>query len=249
MDSPCSAGGTVGAESLAATGVIFRLVGGNMLFRDFTVDTYAGGQAFLFAGDDIEFDGVTVRNSAQTVGTGGIRCNGGARLRVHDCDVSSGDDCFILFPPPNPASDFAGFDITDAIFSDCVGYSGLGRLVLALLIDESTTNITNCEFRQVNGSTGNAKNSCPAVFSTNQTFTDDGVISGIRVVDCTWVSGVHEQAQDILISECSDVTFTRLDLTAHTDWYRIHSSTGVDFDDCTFTGGVDPNARETSSMG
>jgi pectate lyase-like protein len=175
--------GTIGAVDHDRTGVVLALYGDDVRLSDFAIDTYAGGQAVVFAGDRGRVDGVHVRNSAPTTGTGGIRVVGGSDFLATACHVESGDDCLQFAPIGARGAVLRDLDVTGGRFVDCTGASSVSRFMVATLEwtrgeDRMTASVRDCSFRACRGrGTGRGI----VVKNTHSS----GSIERLSITDCT----------------------------------------------------------------
>ncbi|WP_448624323.1 glycosyl hydrolase family 28-related protein [Geodermatophilus sp. URMC 64] len=245
-----SGAGTIGAADHGRTGVILGLYGDDVAIRDITVDTYAGGQAVMFAGDRGRIERVTVRNSAAKTGTGGIRVIGGTDFLGTDCHVESGDDCFQFVPIGNPEAEPTLYNqsISGGRFTGCTGVSAVSRFMVALLEftggDPGTTDmdasVSDCSFVDCHGAGANrgivVKNTHSSGAIQRLTFTDCSVDMSAAADEST--QEIRVQTAPESRGAIRDVTFTRTDMT-----HAVNSTlraggpniSGLTFDDCTFT--------------
>jgi hypothetical protein len=242
--------GTIGARDHAKTGVVIGLFGDDVLLQGFTIDTYAGGQAVMYAGNRGRIERLTVRNSAKDTGTGGIRVFGGEDFLGTDCHVESGDDCLQFAPIGNPEAEPSLYDqsITRGSFVRCTGVSSVSRFMVALHeftgADPGTTtamtgSISDCSFVEC---TGKAANRGIVVKNTHST----GNVERLAFTDCTVdMSGAADAStQEIRIQtdattggSISGVTFTRTNITNPVNsTLRVGGPniSGLTFDDCAF---------------
>jgi Pectate lyase superfamily protein len=236
--------GTIGARDHSRTGVILAVYGNDVLLRDFTIDTYAGGQAVMFAGDRGRMERVRIVNSARTTGTGGIRVIGGAGFLATACHVESGDDALQFVPIGDPNALLYDLPISGGSFVGCTGASTTCRFMVALLewtggaTAMKNAAITDCSFRDCRGKGANrgivVKNSHGTKAIARLSFTD-------CAVDMTGTADA--QAQEIRIQSdpgrgpITDLTFTRTSITKPVNGVlRIlgPNINGVTFDQCTF---------------
>ncbi|MCZ2860568.1 hypothetical protein [Blastococcus sp. VKM Ac-2987] len=242
--------GTIGARDHTRTGVVIGLYGHDVLLSDFTIDTYAGGQAIMYSGDRGRIHQVTVRNSAQETGTGGIRVFGGADFLGTGCHVESGDDCYQFVPIGNPEAEPSLYNrsIVRGSFDGCTGASSVSRFMVALLeftggepgTTDMDASVSDCSFRDCHGS---AANRGIVVKNTHSR----GAIERVTFTDCTVdMSGAEDAStQEIRVQTDAasqgairDVTFTRTDvLAAVNSPLRVGGPniSGLTFDGCTFT--------------
>ncbi|MCF6746244.1 hypothetical protein E9529_18585 [Blastococcus sp. KM273128] len=242
--------GTIGARDHTRTGVVLALYGDDVTVADVTIDTYAGGQAVMFAGDRGRIDGVTVRGSAPEFGTGGIRVIGGADFLGTGCHVESGDDCFQFVPIGNPEAEPTLYNqsITGGRFVGCTGASSASRFMVALLeftggepgTTDMDASVVDCSFQDCHGS---AVNRGIVVKNTHSR----GAIERLAFTDCTVdMSGAADAStQEIRVQTdpasrgaIRDVTFTRTDvLNAVNSPVRVGGPniSRLTFDGCTFT--------------
>ena len=242
--------GTIGARDHSKTGVVLAVSGDDVEIAGITIDTYSGGQAVMFAGDRGRIDRITVRNSAEETGTGGIRVVGGTDFLGTGCHVESGDDCFQFVPIGNPEAEPALYnqDITGGSFVGCTGASSVSRFLVALLEftggDPGTTDmdasVVDCSFRDCRGS---AVNRGIVVKNTHS----KGAIERLTFTDCTVdMSGAADAStQEIRVQTdpasrgaIRNVTFTRTNMTrAVNSTLRVGGPniSGLTFDSCTFT--------------
>jgi hypothetical protein len=212
--------------------------------QDLTIDTYAGGQAVMYAGNRGRMDRVRIRNSATTAGTGGIRVIGGEDFLATNCDVQSGDDALQFVPIGDPRAPLSDMSITRGRFSGCTGVSTVSRFMVALLEWTSgeggmTASVTNCSFSKCRGS---GTDRGIVVKNTHST----GVIQGLAFTDCSvdMSRAANAGTQEVRIHTepaspgwIRDVTFTRTNIARpvnsvlRIDGPRI---TGITFDSCTF---------------
>jgi hypothetical protein len=237
--------GTIGAVDHSRTGVILALHGHDVRLRDFTIDTYAGGQAILFAGDRGRIDSVTIRGSAAEFGTGGIRVFGGEDFLATGCHVESGDDCLQFVPIGDPRALLYDLSIRRGTYVGCTGASSRSRFMVAGLEwtrgeGGMTSSIVDCSFIACHGSGADRG---IVVKNTHSS----GVIERISFTDCTVDMAGAEDAdtQEIRIQtdptsrgSIRDVSFTRTSITRPVNAIlRIGGPniSGVTFDDCTFS--------------
>ncbi|MGY1987912.1 glycosyl hydrolase family 28-related protein [Blastococcus sp. SYSU DS0669] len=242
--------GTIGARGHDRTGVVLALYGDDVTIADITIDTYAGGQAIMFAGDGGRMDGVTVRGSAPAFGTGGIRVVGGADFLATGCHVESGDDCFQFVPIGNPEAEPTLYNqsITGGRFVGCTGASSASRFLVALLeftggepgTTDMDASVSDCSFQDCHGS---AANRGIVVKNTHSR----GAIERVIFTDCTVdMSGAEDAStQEIRVQTdpasrgaIRDVTFTRTDVTnAKNSPVRVGGPniSRLTFDGCTFS--------------
>ncbi|WP_448624324.1 glycosyl hydrolase family 28-related protein [Geodermatophilus sp. URMC 64] len=236
--------GTIGARNSTRTGVIVALYGNDVLLRDLTIDTYAGGQAVLYAGDRGRMDRVRIRNSAAATGTGGIRVIGGADFLATDCDVQSGDDCLQFVPIGDPTALLFDMSITRGSFSGCTGTSTVSRFMVALLEWTSgdggmTASVTDCSFSNCRGS---GTNRGIVVKNTHSS----GTIQRLAFTDCSvdMARAANAETQEIRVQtdptsggSIRDVTFLRTNITRPVNSVlRVGGPniSGLTFDSCTF---------------
>jgi hypothetical protein len=236
--------GTIGARDHRRTGVIVALYGNDVLLRDVTVDTYAGGQAVVYAGDRGRMERVKIRNSAATTGTGGIRVIGGADFVGTACDVRSGDDCLQFVPIGDPGALLFDMSITRGSFVNCTGTSSVSRFMVALLEWTSgsggmTASVSDCSFSNCRGA---GTNRGIVVKNTHST----GTIQRLRFTDCAvdMARAANAETQEIRIQtdptsrgSIRDVTFTRTNITRPVNSVlRVGGPniSGITFDSCTF---------------
>ncbi|MGY1743078.1 MULTISPECIES: glycosyl hydrolase family 28-related protein [unclassified Blastococcus] len=236
--------GTIGARDHSRTGVVIALYGDDVLLRDLTIDTYAGGQAVMYAGDRGRMDRVRIRNSRAETGTGGIRVLGGADFLATACDVQSGDDCLQFVPIGDPAALLFDMSITRGTFSGCTGTSTVSRFMVALLEwtrgdGGMSASVTDCAFTSCRGA---GTDRGIVVKNTHSS----GAIARLRFTDCAvdMARAANAGTQEIRIQTdpasggtIRDVTFTRTDVTRPVNSVlRIGGPniSGVTFDSCTF---------------
>jgi hypothetical protein len=242
--------GSIGARDHSRTGVILAVHGDDVEIRDVTIDTYAGGQAVMFAGDRGRLHRVTVRNSAAETGTGGIRVVGGADFLGTECHVESGDDCFQFVPIGNPQAEPSLYNrtITRGSFVACTGTSSVSRFLVALLeftggepgSTDMDASVVDCSFRDCHGAGANRG---IVVKNTHSS----GAIERLAFTDCTVDMSAAEDAstQEIRVQTdpasrgaIRDVTFTRTDIVSPVNsTLRVGGPgiSGLTFDSCTFT--------------
>ncbi|MGY1722109.1 glycosyl hydrolase family 28-related protein [Blastococcus sp. SYSU DS0533] len=238
--------GTIGARDHGMTGVVLALYGDDVTISDITIDTYAGGQAVMFAGDRGRIDGITVRGSAPVFGTGGIRVIGGADFLGTGCHVESGDDCFQFVPIGNPAAEPTLYDqsITGGRFVGCTGTSTASRFLVAVLEwtggeTGMTGAIRDCSFTDCHGA-GAGRG-----IGIKNTHSSGG-IERLRFTDCSVEvsNAADEQSQGIRVqtgegvgAAIRDVTFTRTQVLRPANTaMRVGGPgiSGLTFDSCTF---------------
>jgi len=236
--------GSIGARDHSRTGVIIALHGHDVRLSDLTIDTYAGGQAVMYAGDRGRMDRVRIRGSAAQTGTGGIRVVGGADFLATSCDVQSGDDCLQFVPIGDPRALLYDMSITRGSYVGCTGTSTVSRFMVALLEWTSgeggmTASVTDCSFSNCRGSGTNrgivVKNS-----------HSSGTIQRLRFTDCSvdMSRSANADTQEIRIQtdaaaggSIRDVTFTRTSVTRPVNsTLRVLGPriSGITFDTCTF---------------
>jgi Pectate lyase superfamily protein len=236
--------GSIGAVDHSRTGVVLALYGNDVLLRDFTIDTYAGGQAIMYGGDRGRAERVRIRNSAADTGTGGIRVFAGNDFRGIGCHVESGDDCLQFVPIGDPTGLFYGMDIARGSYVGCTGVSSVSRFMVALLEhtkgeEVMNASIRDCSFVECRGAGANRG---IVVKNTHST----GVIERVSFTDCTVDMAAAEDAstQEIRIQTdpattgaIRDVTFTRTNITNPVNSpLRVGGPniSGLTFDQCTF---------------
>ncbi|MGY1691428.1 glycosyl hydrolase family 28-related protein [Geodermatophilus sp. SYSU D01105] len=236
--------GSIGAVDHSKTGVIMALYGHDVLLRDFTIDTYAGGQAIMYGGDRGRAERVRIRNSAADTGTGGIRVFAGNDFRGIGCHVESGDDCLQFVPIGDPTGLFYGMDIARGSYVGCTGVSSVSRFMVALLEhtkgeEVMDASIRDCSFVECRGAGANRG---IVVKNTHST----GVIERVSFTDCTvdMSAAADAATQEIRIQTdpatsgaIRDVTFTRTSITRPVNGpLRVGGPniSGLTFDSCTF---------------
>jgi Pectate lyase superfamily protein len=242
--------GTIGAVDHSRTGVVLALHGDDVVIRDITIDTYAGGQAVMFAGDRGRIERITVRNSAVTTGTGGIRVIGGTDFLGTDCHVESGDDCLQFVPIGSPQAEPALYNqtISGGRFVGCTGASSVSRFMVALLeftrgepgTTDMDASVVDCSFQDCHGSATDrgivVKNSHSSGAIERVSFTDCSVdMSG--AADAS-TQEIRVQTDPASQGAIRDVTFTRTDITAAVNsTLRVGGPnvSGLTFDGCTIT--------------
>lgn len=147
--------GTI-SYATGATGNVFGLYGDDLVLRDFTIDGWAGGRAFVIGGDRIRMSGGKAVGSATGIGQGGIRMIGGDDFVCTGWHVESGDDAFQFVPVGNPSDPLYDLSITRSHYIGCTGRSLSARLVAVGLIYLSspgsmTASISDVSFRDVKG--------------------------------------------------------------------------------------------------
>jgi Pectate lyase superfamily protein len=236
--------GTIGARDHSRTGVILALYGNDVRLSDLTIDTYAGGQAVMYAGDRGRMDRVRIRGSAVETGTGGIRVIGGADFLATSCDVQSGDDCLQFVPIGDPGALLYDMSITRGSYVGCTGVSSVSRFMVALLEwtrgeGGMTASVSDCSFSDCRGS---GTNRGIVVKNTHSS----GTIQRLRFTDCSvdMAGSADADAQEIRIQtdaaaggSIRDVTFTRTNITRPVNSVlRVLGPriSGITFDTCTF---------------
>ncbi|MGY1625146.1 hypothetical protein ACI789_23325 [Geodermatophilus sp. SYSU D00965] len=237
--------GSIGAVDHARTGVVLALYGNDVLLRDFTIDTYAGGQAIMYGGDRGRAERVRIRNSAADTGTGGIRVFAGNDFRGIGCSVESGDDCLQFVPIGDPTGLFYGMDIARGSYVGCTGVSSVSRFMVALLEhtkgeEVMDASIRDCSFVECRGAGANRG---IVVKNTHST----GVIERVSFTDCSvdMAAAADAGTQEIRIQTdpatagaIRDVTFTRTSITRPVNGpLRVGGPniSGLTFDSCTFS--------------
>lgn len=171
---------------VGAKGVVVGLRGNDMVFEDFQIGPYQGGQAWICCGDRIRVNRLKVSGSALTSGTGGMRFTGGTDFVANGCHVESGDDALQFVPgvPGNtPVPEMANMNIINSAYIGCTGRSTLGRFIIADLTDGvggtmvMTNSIKNCSFIACKGS-GKLR----AAVIGNESST--GKVDGLSLIDC-----------------------------------------------------------------
>ncbi|MGY1773979.1 glycosyl hydrolase family 28-related protein [Blastococcus sp. SYSU D00813] len=242
--------GSIGARDHSRTGVVLALHGDDVEVSGITVDTYSGGQAVMYGGDRGRITGVTVRNSAEETGTGGIRVIGGTDFLGSDCHVESGDDCFQFVPIGNPEAEPSLYNqtISRGRFQGCTGTSSVSRFMVALLEftggDPGTTDmdasVVDCSFVDCHGA---ASNRGIVVKNTHSR----GAIERVSFTDCTvdMTRAADASTQEIRVQTdpasrgaIRDVVFTRTHvLNPRNSTLRAGGPniSGLTFDACTLT--------------
>jgi polygalacturonase len=236
--------GTIGARDHSRTGVMVALYGDDVVLSGLTIDTYAGGQAVMYAGDRGRMDRLRIVNSAKATGTGGIRVVGGTGFLATACHVESGDDCLQFVPIGDPAALLYDLPISGGSYVGCTGASSVSRFMVATLewtqgeTPLRNAAVTDCSFRGCRGRGADrgivVKNSHGLRDIARLTFTDCSV---------DMAAAADAQTQEIRIQTepargaVSDVTFTRTNiLNPVNSVLRIGgpNSRRITFDDCTF---------------
>ena len=212
--------GRIGATDHSRTGVILAVYGDDVRLSEFTIDTYAGGQAIMFAGDRGRVDGVRIVNSAPGFGTGGIRMIGGVEFVATNCHVESGDDCLQFVPIGDPDALLFNLSIRRSSYIGCTGVSSMSRFMVALLewtrgTGGLTASVSDCSFVSCHG---RGANRGIVVKNTHSS----GALERISFTDCSVdMSGSEDrQAQEIRVQtdptsrgSIRDITFTRTNIT------------------------------------
>jgi hypothetical protein len=245
-----SGAGSIGAIDHSRTGVILALHGDDAVVRDITIDTYAGGQAVMYSGDRGRLHRITIRGSAATTGTGGIRVVGGADFLGTDCHVESGDDCLQFVPIGNPATDPALYNqsIARGRFVGCTGASSVSRFMVADLeftggepgTTDMDASVVDCSFDDCHGSGSNrgivVKNTHSAGAIERLSFTDCSVDMSGAADEST--QEIRVQTHPASPGAIRDITFTRTHIIRPVNSaLRVGGPriSGLTFDGCTFT--------------
>lgn len=236
--------GRIGARDHSRTGVILALYGNGVRLRGFTIDTYAGGQAIMFAGDRGRIDDVTVRNSAQTFGTGGIRMIGGSDFVATGCHVESGDDSFQFVPIGEPTALLYDMSIRRSSYRSCTGSSTASRFLVALLEwtggeGGMTGSVSDCSFVDCHGTAANraivVKNTHSSGAIERVTFTDCSV--DMAGTEDRLTQEIRIQTDPVSTGAVRDIGFTRTNILnpvnapLRTGGPNI---SGITFEDCAF---------------
>jgi hypothetical protein len=238
--------GTIGARDHSRTGVVLALYGDDVEVRDIQIDTYAGGQAVMFAGDRGRMHRLTVRGSAPEFGTGGIRIIGGTDFLGTDCHVESGDDCFQFVPIGNPEAEPTLYDqsISRGSFVGCTGASSESRFLVAVLEwtggeTGMSAVIEDCSFSNCHGAGAGrgigVKNTHSSGAIQRLSFTDCSV--EVSTADDEQSQGIRVQTGSDFGGAIRDVSFTRTDmLNPANSPLRVGGPniSGLTFDSCTF---------------
>ena len=212
--------GSIGATDHSRTGVILAVYGDDVRLRDFTIDTYAGGQAIMFSGDRGRIDNVRIVNSAPGFGTGGIRMIGGVEFVATGCHVESGDDCLQFVPIGDPGALLFNQSISRSSYIGCTGVSSMSRFMVALLEwtrgdGGLSASVSDCSFVSCSG---RGANRGIVVKNTHSS----GALERISFTDCTvdMAGSEDRQAQEIRVQtdptsggSIRDITFTRTNIT------------------------------------
>jgi polygalacturonase len=243
--------GTIGARDHAQTGVVIGLYGHDVVLRDFTIDTYSGGQAIMYAGHRGRISGLTITNSAEETGTGGIRVFGGEDFLGTDCHVESGDDCLQFAPIGNPEAEPALYNqsIARGKFVGCTGVSTVSRFMVAVLeftgggpgSTPMTASITDSSFERCVGAGSNrgivVKNTHSEGSIERLSFTDC-TVDMARAKDAgTQEIRIQSDATSTLDGGIRDVTFTRTNVVNPVNsTVRVGGPnvSGLTFAGCTF---------------
>lgn len=175
--------GMIGAASHAHTGQIIGLHGDDIYLSDFTIDTYAGGQAIIIAGDRNRIHGLTIRNSSVEIGTGAIRMVGGTDFIATNCHAESGDDVFQFVPIASPSSPLYDMSISRSAYIGCTGVSSVARLFAVGMVDKNGVggmagSVTDCSFIACHG-----KATERGIYIINDDST--GAVRNIGFIDCS----------------------------------------------------------------
>ncbi|NEK59340.1 hypothetical protein GCU56_15875 [Geodermatophilus sabuli] len=241
--------GTIGARDHEKTGVVIGLYGDDVLLQGFTIDTYAGGQAVMYAGNRGRIDRLTIKNSAEETGTGGIRVFGGEDFLGTDCVVESGDDCLQFAPIGNPEAEPSLYDqsILRGSFVGCTGLSTVSRFLIIALeftggepgTTDMSASVQDCSFIDCSGAGSNrgivVKNTHSAGSIERLTFTDC-TVDMARAADAS-TQEIRIQTDATTGGSISGVTFTRTNITNPVNsTLRVGGPniTGLTFDECTF---------------
>jgi len=236
--------GSIGARDHSRTGVIIALHGNDVRLSDLTIDTYAGGQAVMYAGDRGRMDRLRIRGSAVEMGTGGIRVVGGADFLATSCDVQSGDDSLQFAPIGDPRALLFDMSITRGSYVGCTGTSTASRFMVTALEWTSgeggmTASVSDCSFSNCRGS---GTNRGIVVKNTHSR----GSVQRLRFTDCSvdMSRSTPADTQEIRIQtdaaaggSIRDVTFLRTGITRPVNGtLRVlgPNISGITFDTCTF---------------
>ncbi|TIC78768.1 hypothetical protein [Nocardioides sp. GY 10127] len=210
--------GRVQGASLSATGKVFCLYADDLVLEGFTVDTWAGGQAFLLAGDRVSARHLWALNSAATTGCGGIRFVGGDDFKALGCHIESGDDVFQFVPVGLSTDPLYDMTIRRGSYEQCTGVSSAARLAAAVILDPSdiggmTCSIIDSSFRNIKG---RAANRGLVVENDDSTGDIDGIQFDSVSVDLT---GATAAAQDILVKR-DNATYASVGAVKNVDFKR-----------------------------
>ena len=244
-------GGRLGRVSSSMDGDMIQLWSDGGTLKNFVMESFGGsttaGRGIVHRGDNFLIDNVRLFGDTGTTGNGGIRTTGGNHVRINNCDVKSGDDCYA--PNTNETGVWSGASINDIQYNNCTGESTAAR-VFACGILADTGSVTRCV---VNNMTG--KSAVDAVVLKNiggtgnlQTFrfnncafeccTDNGTDESLVINHDGVGSGVLD---DVVFNNCSWDTTTGVPVSAA---FKINGAsategpTRIGFDNCYFDGSL-----------
>ncbi len=126
-------GGTWTNPDHAYSGRVITVVGRRWLVDSLRVTSWAPSQGtsscMNLAGDDLMVRNCVFTGSARLINQDGIRVMCGARIRVSDCYVEAGDDCFCAFPTEALGGPLSGRALSDVAFERCFGLSFAARFL------------------------------------------------------------------------------------------------------------------------
>jgi hypothetical protein len=175
------------------------------------------------AGDDLTVRNCVFTGSARLINQDGIRVMCGARIRVSDCYVESGDDCFCAFPTEASTGPLSGRALSDVAFERCYGCSfaarflACGETAVNVFLGKATMPQLNAvpvrgiTFTDCVGMSLAAVAHAPAFFVVSADTNPGASVAEIRFSGCLGVGG-RAAAQGALLNAAPGARCSRLTL-------------------------------------
>lgn len=189
----------------AYAGRVLTAIGRRWLVDSLRVTSWAPVRApsscVNLAGDDLTMRNCLLTGSAGRINQDGIRVMCGTRLRIADCYVESGDDCFCAFPTESTQGALRGHGLSDVKFARCAGVSTQARFLAcgetavtvlqgrAAMAQLNAVPVSGIHFVDCVGMSLAPVAHAPAFFVVSADTAPGAGVTGVRFTGCLGVGG------------------------------------------------------------
>ncbi|HEX3729350.1 MAG TPA: glycosyl hydrolase family 28-related protein [Opitutaceae bacterium] len=216
----------------ACVGRVLTAIGSRWTIDSLRVTSWAPAQGpsscVNLAGDDLTLRNCVLTGSAGKINQDGIRVMCGAHIRISDCYVESGDDCFCAFPTEFNRGPLSGRGLSDVAFERCFGASAAARFLAcgetavtvflhqAAMDQLNAVPVSGIRFAACRGMSRAAAAHAPAFFVVSADTNSGASVANIKFVGCVGLGG-RSADQGALINaapgaRCADITLEQCEI-------------------------------------
>ncbi len=214
------------------SGRVLTVIGSRWVVDSLRVTSWAPAQGTSscvnLAGDDLTLRNCVLTGSARLINQDGIRVMCGARIRISDCYVESGDDCFCAFPTETRQGALSGRELSDVAFERCFGFStaarflACGETAVSVFLGKATmpqlnaVRVHGITFTDCVGMSLATVAHAPAFFVVSADTNPGASVAEVRFAGCVGVGGTAA-AQGALLNaapgaRCSGLTLEKCEI-------------------------------------